>query len=67
MTPFTPWVGALIFWAYISVLLLGLATGFIGLLPPRRKHALAIIGGVLNILMFLFIVMIIFARARSFN
>jgi hypothetical protein len=59
----TPFLGILIVATLVAAVLLGLVTGILGVLPPRRKRGLAIIGLVLNGLVSLFILlMIVIAR-----
>ena len=55
---YSRFIGILMFAALVAVLLLGLVTGILGILPPHRKRALAIIGLALNLSLFLLILMI---------
>ena len=51
-----PDIAGVIFTVSVFVLLLGMVTGIIGILRPRRKRGLAITGFLLNGLVFLLIV-----------
>jgi hypothetical protein len=53
----------LIFTAFVGVLLLGMVTGILGVLPPRRNRGLAIAGLILNGLISLFILLLIVAAS----
>jgi hypothetical protein len=62
---YTGFIGILIFVALAAVVLLGLVTGIVGVLPPRRKRALAITGLILNGLVSLFVlIQILFSYLR---
>jgi hypothetical protein len=54
-------IGLLIFAAFVAVPVLGLVTGILGVLPPRRKRALAIAGLILNGFVFLVILLLTIA------
>jgi hypothetical protein len=59
----TPFIAILMFAGLVCVVLLGVVTGILGVLNPRRSRGLAIIGLVLNGLVSLFILlMIVIAR-----
>jgi hypothetical protein len=51
-------IGFAIFAAFVAVVLLGLFAGILGVLPPRRKRALAMIGLILNGLIAFFIALL---------